>query len=99
MGCDALMEDVASPHSLSEWGLFQDDLKTTFGAWRQQLRLSRALDLMSRGLQVALVSAELGYGTPAAFSTMFKRVLGVPPSRFPVRASTTLSKNLKDATR
>ena len=46
------------------------------------VRLARAVDLMGRGLPLAEVAAEVGYAAPAAFSTMFKRALGVPPSRF-----------------
>jgi AraC-like DNA-binding protein len=100
--CNALMEDPASTRGLPSWGrivgssertlarLFHDDLQTSFGAWRLQLRLGRALDLISRGQPIALVAAELGYSTPAAFSTMFKRVLGVSPSRFPIRPGSTV---------
>lgn len=92
--CDALMEDPASPLGLAEWAarvgasertlarLFQGELKMSFGAWRQQLRLARALDLIGRGRPLGQVAAELGYASPAAFSAMFRRALGVPPSRF-----------------
>lgn len=92
--CDALMADPASPLGLAEWAervgasertlarLFQSELKMGFGAWRQQLRLARALDLIGRGRPLGQVAAELGYASPAAFSAMFRRALGVPPSRF-----------------
>ncbi len=45
-------------------------------------RLARAVDLMARGRPLAEVAEEVGYAAPAAFSTMFKRALGVAPSRF-----------------
>lgn len=92
--CDALMEDPASSRTLRAWAprvgasertlarLFESELGTSFAAWRQQLRLARAVDLMGRGMPLAEVAAEVGYAAPAAFSTMFKRALGVPPSRF-----------------
>ena len=92
--CDALMEEPASPLGLAEWAarvgasertlarLFQSELQMSFGAWRQQLRLARALDLIGRGRPLGQVAAELGYASPAAFSAMFRRALGVPPSRF-----------------
>ncbi len=92
--CDALMADPASPLGLAAWAarvgasertlarLFQGELKMSFGAWRQQLRLARALDLIGRGRPFGQVAAELGYASPAAFSAMFKRALGVSPSRF-----------------
>jgi AraC-like DNA-binding protein len=92
--CDALMEDPAATLSLSEWApkvgasertlarLFKNELRTSFADWRQQLRLARAVDLMGRGVALATVAEEVGYANPAAFSSMFKRVLGVPPSQF-----------------
>ena len=94
--CAALLEDPASSLTLKQWApligaserslvrLFQSDLGSSFAAWRQQLRLARAVDLMSRGMPLADVAAEVGYSAPAAFSTMFKRALGKPPSRFTV---------------
>ncbi len=92
--CDALMDNPASPLALSDWALqvgasertlarlFRDELNTTFGAWRQQLRLAQALDLIGRGRPLGQVAAELGYASQAAFSAMFKRAFGVPPGRF-----------------
>lgn len=92
--CDALMADPADGRGLAEWAeqvgasertlarLFQSELDTSFGAWRQQLRLARAVDEISRGLPVAQVAATVGYASQAAFSAMFSRALGVPPSRF-----------------
>jgi AraC-like DNA-binding protein len=94
--CAALMEEPGSPLPLKAWAprvgasertlarLFESELGTSFAAWRQQLRLARAVDLMGRGLPLAEVAAQVGYAAPAAFSTMFKRSLGVPPSRFTV---------------
>jgi len=40
------------------------------------------VDEISRGLPVAQVAATVGYASQAAFSAMFSRALGVPPSRF-----------------
>ena len=92
--CELLMREPASDRTLKQWApmagasertlarLFRDELGTSFAAWRQQLRLARAVDLMSRGNNLADVAAEIGYSAPAAFSTMFKRALGMPPSRF-----------------
>ena len=92
--CQALIDDPASALSLAEWAarvgasertlarLFVSELKLSFGAWRQQLRLARALDLIGRGRPCGEVAAELGYASPAAFSAMFKRAFGVPPGRF-----------------
>lgn len=92
--CSALMDDPGSPLSLTQWAervgasertlarLFKSDLGTHFAAWRQQVRLARALDLIGRGWPLGEVAHALGYASPAAFSAMFKRAFGVPPSSF-----------------
>ncbi|KAB2969204.1 AraC family transcriptional regulator, partial [Zoogloea sp.] len=92
--CDALMDNPADGRGLSEWAeqvgasertlarLFQSELDTSFGAWRQQLRLAKAVDEISRGVPMAQVAAAVGYASQAAFSAMFAKALGVPPSRF-----------------
>lgn len=92
--CDRLMADPADDRGLAEWArevaasertlarLFRAELDTSFGAWRQQLRLARAVDDITRGVPLARVAAEVGYASQAAFSAMFRRALGVPPSRF-----------------
>jgi AraC-like DNA-binding protein len=92
--CDALMADPADNRGLAEWAeqvgasertlarLFKSELGSSFGAWRQQLRLAKAVDEISRGVPMAQVAAAVGYASQAAFSAMFTRALGVPPSRF-----------------
>ena len=92
--CDALMADPASNRGLKDWALavgasertlarlFQEEMHTSFAAWRQQLRLARAVDDIGRGHPLTEVAARVGYANPAAFAAMFKRALGVPPSRF-----------------
>lgn len=92
--CDAILEDPALAMTQADWAawgnisertlarLFQLELGTSFGAWRQQVRLAKAVDLMSRGYLITDIASELGYANTSAFTTMFKRALGVPPSQF-----------------
>jgi AraC-like DNA-binding protein len=92
--CQALAADPASPRTLEDWAgqvgasartlarLFRDEMNLGFGAWRQQLRLERAIELMVRGLPLGEVAARMGYESQSAFSAMFRRALGVAPSRF-----------------
>jgi AraC-like DNA-binding protein len=92
--CEALMNDPGSTLTLAEWAirtaasertlarLFQTELGTTFGAWRQQLRLSYAIGLLGQGIALSHIASDLGYADGAAFSTMFKRAFGVSPSRY-----------------
>lgn len=54
----------------------------TFGRWRQQARLLAALQRLAAGDKVVDVALDMGYGSPSAFATMFRRQFGVPPSAF-----------------
>lgn len=61
---------------------FLRDTGLTFGQWRQQARLLRALELLGSGASVLEAALEVGYSTPSAFSAMFSRQFGRPPSDF-----------------
>ncbi|MBD9535044.1 helix-turn-helix transcriptional regulator [Stenotrophomonas sp. STM01] len=58
------------------------ELGMTFGQWRQQARLLRALERLAVGEKVIDVALALGYESPSAFTTMFKRRFGLTPSQF-----------------
>ena len=62
--------------------LFAADTGMTFGQWRQQARLLIALQRLAQGEKVLSVALSLGYNSPSAFASMFKRQFGVPPSGF-----------------
>ncbi|MPS25739.1 helix-turn-helix transcriptional regulator [Pigmentiphaga sp.] len=62
--------------------LFVRETGMTFGQWRQQARLLAALERLAEGAKILDVALELGYASPSAFSTMFKRQFGVAPSAF-----------------
>ncbi|SFP42672.1 AraC-type DNA-binding protein [Variovorax sp. PDC80] len=53
-----------------------------FGQWRQRACVLLALSRLAAGEPVTTVALDLGYDSPAAFSTMFRRTLGRPPSHF-----------------
>lgn len=92
--CEGLANDPGSSLTLQGWAkrvggssrtlarLFQKELNMGFGAWRHQLRLARAVDLIGRGGLMGDVADQLGYVSQSAFSAMFKRTFGVPPSQF-----------------
>jgi AraC-like DNA-binding protein len=50
--------------------------------WRMQI----ASGLLAGGVNIATVAAETGYGSEAAFSRAFKKMVGVPPSSWRRRA-------------
>jgi AraC-like DNA-binding protein len=70
----------ASPRTLAR--IFQRETGMPFGAWRQQLRLLRALERLAAGDAVTTVALDLGYESPSAFIAMFRRALGVSPGRY-----------------
>jgi AraC-like DNA-binding protein len=54
----------------------------SFTEWRQQACLLTALPRLAGGEPVTAIALDLGYDSPAAFATMFKRLSGIPPSRY-----------------
>jgi AraC-like DNA-binding protein len=62
--------------------LFRTETKMTFEKWRERLRLLHALRLLAAGEPVTNVALELGYGSPSAFTVMFRRAFGTTPSRY-----------------
>jgi AraC-like DNA-binding protein/quercetin dioxygenase-like cupin family protein len=92
--CQAIQAQPGDNASLTDWAArLNVDSKTvqrwffaetglTFGQWRQQARLLAALELLAMGESVLSVALEVGYSTPSAFSAMFSRQFGRPPSDF-----------------
>lgn len=91
--CEALLDDPSRHADLDAWArsagasartvarLFRSELGTSFGQWRQQALLARAVTLAARGRPMSHIAAELGYASPSAFSAMVRRTLGAPPRR------------------
>lgn len=91
---EALLADPADDRDLEAWAtsvgvgartmarLFQNDLGMSFGAWRQQARLLRAVAWLAEGRSVTATAFDLGYDSPSAFIAMFRRSLGETPGRY-----------------
>ncbi|CRM17694.1 MULTISPECIES: AraC family transcriptional regulator [Pseudomonas] len=62
--------------------LFRRETGMTFGQWRQQARLLLALERIAVGEKIINVALELGYDSPSAFTSMFKKQFGKTPSHF-----------------
>ncbi|WP_131867222.1 AraC family transcriptional regulator [Biostraticola tofi] len=62
--------------------LFRQQLGLTFSEWRLKACLMQALADMSQGSSVTEISLNLGYESLSAFTTMFRKQLGFPPSVF-----------------
>lgn len=59
----------------------------TFARWKQQARLLESIRRLAEGAPVTTVAVDLGYESPGAFSTMFRRALGVAPRAFAAESS------------
>lgn len=91
---DALNRDPADRRDLEEWShavaasprtlarLFRRETGLSFGRWRQQLRLLRALEWLADGRTVTEIALSLGYDSTSAFVAMFRRNLGCTPGRY-----------------
>lgn len=64
---------------------FLQETGITFARWKQQARLLEAIRRLGAGTPVTTVALDLGYESPSAFSTMFRRALGMVPRTFILR--------------
>ena len=91
---EALLADPGDNRGLEQWSefagastrtlarLFQAETGMSFRAWRQQLRLQRALEMLADGHAVTSVALDLGYDSPSAFIAMFRRTLSASPTLY-----------------
>lgn len=92
--CSAFLAEPDAQATIDQWadalGLgrraftraFRRETGMSFQAWRQQACLLTALPRLAAGEPVTTIALDLGYDSPAAFTTMFKRLTGVSPSRY-----------------
>lgn len=62
--------------------LFRRETGVSFLDWRQQAIVFASLPRLSAGQPVTSVALEAGYRNIGAFTTMFRRVMGLPPKRY-----------------
>ncbi len=92
--CEAILADPAQDDVLDDWArvagmcrrtftrAFRHETGVTFAIWRQNVRLMEALSRLSSGLPVTTVAVDVGYSSPSAFTAMFRRAFGVPPTQY-----------------
>ncbi|AOJ12940.1 AraC family transcriptional regulator [Burkholderia vietnamiensis] len=86
--CSVTLDDVAQAVGLSPFHaarLFTRTIGMPPHAWRNQLRLQRALAPLRAGASVADVAAATGFVDQSHFTRHFKRMFGVPPGRWQAR--------------
>lgn len=62
--------------------LFRQQTGLSFVQWRQRACVVQALARLASGEAVTRIALDFGYENPAAFSSMFRRVLGRSPSTY-----------------
>ena len=62
--------------------LFVVETGTTFGKWRQQVRLMEAMRLLGGGANVTEAAFEAGYCSSSAFIAAFRKMLGSSPTQY-----------------
>jgi len=92
--CHKFLARPSAKASIDEWSTdlgmgrraftraFRRETGLSFAEWRQQACLLAALPRLAIGDPVTTIAIDLDYDSPAAFATMFKRLVGVPPSRY-----------------
>jgi AraC-like DNA-binding protein len=64
---------------------FAADARMSLGEWRQRSRMCRAIALLAAGGSVQDVALEVGYETPSAFVSAFKKSVGTTPGKIATR--------------
>lgn len=92
--CQALIAEPANSDSLEHWGdrfgassrtlarHFQRETGMPFAKWREQMRVSEAMCLLSTNTPIDEVARYVGYADANSFAAMFKRVLHMTPLKY-----------------
>lgn len=92
--CNAIIADLSDQRDIDDWAkvacmgrrtftrAFQRETGMGLAVWRQQVRLMAALSMIASGQPVANVALDIGYGSPSAFSAMFRRAFGMAPRSY-----------------
>lgn len=91
---ERLLADPADPRELTDWAdevhagartlsrLFPAETGLTFAAWRTRVRIRAAVRLLGQGTSVNATARAVGYRTPSAFVSAFRRVTGYTPGSY-----------------
>jgi len=77
---DLALDAGASARTLIR--LFPKETGLHYRQWVQQVHLTHAFEMLARGESVGAVARALGYASPSAFTSMFRRLLGRTPQHY-----------------
>ncbi|MGV1794072.1 AraC family transcriptional regulator [Rhizobium sp. A37_96] len=92
--CEAITEHPSDTSTANQWAerlrvtaktvhrLFVKETGMSFAQWREQARLLFALRKLASGDRIIDVAFDCGYASQSAFTAMFRRHFGKPPSEF-----------------
>lgn len=77
---DRALDAGASARTLIR--LFPKETGLHYRQWVQQVHLAHAFAMLARGEGVGTIARTLGYASPSAFTSMFRRLLGRTPQHY-----------------
>jgi AraC-like DNA-binding protein len=77
---DRALDAGASARTLIR--LFPKETGLHYRQWVQQVHLAHAFEMLARGEGVGAIARRLGYASPSAFTSMFRRLLGKTPQHY-----------------
>jgi AraC-like DNA-binding protein len=91
--CRQFLERPSADQTIDHWAeelvmsrrsftrLFRRETGLSFAEWRRQAAVLQAIHRIAAGDAITTIALDLGYSGPAAFTSMFKRLMGAPPSQ------------------
>lgn len=104
---NAFLADPANRMTIGEWAqdiamserslfrLITEQTGMSFSRWRQQFQVMFAIKRLVEGASVQTVAFDLGYESPSAFITMFKKIMGQPPGQYLATRQPSCSRTTK----
>src|SRR5262249_27849161 len=88
--CREFLENPSRHTTIDEWRaalgmsrraftrLFRSETGLSLATWQRQAAVLQALHKIADGEPITSVALDLGYASPAAFTSMFRRMMGMP---------------------
>ena len=92
--CTAIMDHPGNGRAMKDWAaevgasertlirLFPKETGLPYRQWVQQVHLAHAFNRLAQGDSVGQIARALGYASPSAFTSMFRRLLGKTPQDY-----------------